>query len=72
MKKMGLAMTPENRKEEGLVQVLSIRDNLSLASMEMMAVHGFLNKKDEDPLYRLGKSRSSKLNCPMSTIPFHL
>ena len=35
MKKMGLAMTPENRKEEGLVQVLSIRENLSLASLQI-------------------------------------
>ncbi|MGE5607552.1 MAG: ATP-binding cassette domain-containing protein, partial [Bacteroidota bacterium] len=49
MKKMGLAMTPENRKEEGLVQILSIRDNLSFASMESMSVHGLLNKKMQDP-----------------------
>jgi ribose transport system ATP-binding protein len=49
MKKMGLAMTPENRKEEGLVQVLSIRDNLSLASLDMIALQGFLNKKMQDP-----------------------
>ena len=50
MKRLGLAMTPENRKEEGLVQLLSIRTNLSLASMGMMAVHGIINKKVEDPL----------------------
>jgi len=49
MKKMGLAMTPENRKEEGLVQVLSIRENLSLASLQMMASHGFLSKRMEAP-----------------------
>ncbi|HBE78646.1 MAG TPA: sugar ABC transporter ATP-binding protein [Firmicutes bacterium] len=49
MKKMGLAMTPENRKEEGLVQVLSVRENLSIANMYRMASHGFLNKKMQDP-----------------------
>lgn len=50
MKKMGLGMTPENRKEEGLVQVLSIRENLNLASLDMIAFHGFLTKKMEEPL----------------------
>lgn len=49
MKKMGLAMTPENRKEEGLVQALTIRENLSLASLNMVGSHGFLNKKMEAP-----------------------
>lgn len=49
MKKMGLAMTPENRKEEGLVQILSIRENLCLASLESIAVKGFLNQKIEGP-----------------------
>lgn len=49
MKKMGLAMTPENRKEEGLVQILSIRDNLILASLDLIAIRGFLNKKMQDP-----------------------
>ncbi|MGE5549230.1 MAG: sugar ABC transporter ATP-binding protein [Bacteroidota bacterium] len=49
MKKMGLAMTPENRKEEGLIQVLSTRENLSLASLRMMARYGFLNRRMETP-----------------------
>jgi len=33
MKKNGLAFIPENRKDEGLVQILSIRDNLNHASL---------------------------------------
>jgi ABC-type sugar transport system ATPase subunit len=49
MKKLGLAMTPENRKEEGLIQVLSVRENLSLANMYQMSVRGFLNKKIQEP-----------------------
>ena len=34
MKKMGLGLTPENRKEEGLILIHSIRDNLCYASMD--------------------------------------
>ncbi len=49
MKKMGLAMTPENRKEEGLVQTLSIRENLILASLDSISSHGYLNHRMENP-----------------------
>ena len=34
MKKLGLGLTPENRKEEGLILIHSIRDNLCYASMD--------------------------------------
>lgn len=49
MKRLGLAMTPENRKEEGLVQVLSIRENLGLASLKEMSRHGFISRRIEAP-----------------------
>lgn len=42
MKRFGLGLTPENRKEEGLVQVLSTRDNLCLASLGRIAIRGLL------------------------------
>jgi len=42
MKRVGLGLTPENRKEEGLVQVLSTKDNLCLASLGRIAVRGML------------------------------
>lgn len=41
MKRLGLALAPENRKEEGLVQLLSARSNICLASLERIARHGF-------------------------------
>ncbi len=47
MKARGLAMTPENRKEEGLVQRLSIRANMSLAGMGRIARRGVITKKAE-------------------------
>lgn len=34
MKRYGLAMTPEDRKETGLVQVMSIHNNLALSSLD--------------------------------------
>ncbi|MGE5529474.1 MAG: sugar ABC transporter ATP-binding protein [Patescibacteria group bacterium] len=49
MKRLGLAMTPENRKEEGLVQVLSTRENLGFANLDGIAAHGFINRAMEMP-----------------------
>ena len=48
MRDAGLAMTPENRKEEGLVLGLSTRGNLFLASLETMASHGLSSAKREE------------------------
>lgn len=50
MKKLGLAMTPENRKEEGLVQSLSIKDNLCYASLSSIASLGFLTRRRQEPV----------------------
>ncbi len=50
MKKLGLAMTPENRKEEGLVQMLSIRDNLCYASLDSVAPKGLISRKMQQPI----------------------
>ena len=50
MKRLGMAMTPENRKEEGLVQMLSIKDNLCYASLSSIACLGFLNNKRQEPI----------------------
>lgn len=44
MRDLGLAMTPENRKSEGLVQSMSIRQNMCMASMDRIAAKGPLSK----------------------------
>lgn len=49
MKQLGMGLTPENRKEEGLVQVLSIRENLCMASWQQMSNKGRLSRKIERP-----------------------
>jgi ribose transport system ATP-binding protein len=50
MKRLGLAMTPENRKDEGLVQSLSIKDNLSYAGLASIASLGFINNRRQEPV----------------------
>lgn len=47
MRNKGFALTPEDRKQEGLIQVLSVYDNLCVASIEYIAKHKFIQKKKE-------------------------
>lgn len=47
MKRLGLAFAPEKRKEEGLVQILSTRANLCLASLEKVARRGMITRARE-------------------------
>jgi ribose transport system ATP-binding protein len=47
MKNLGVALTPENRKEQGLVLLLSTSVNLCLASLDRIATHGFLTRLRE-------------------------
>ncbi len=47
MKAQGLAFTPENRKEEALIQAHSIRANMCLASMGRIARRGYITRVGE-------------------------
>ena len=47
MKEAGLGYTPENRKEAGLVQILSTHDNLCLASLGHIAPSGVVTRARE-------------------------
>ena len=49
MKRRGVGYTPENRKEAGLVQMLSIHDNLCLASLHRIAPGGLITRSREAP-----------------------
>lgn len=44
----GLALTPENRKEDGLIQIHTVRENLVLASLKAICHKGVLSKKKEN------------------------
>lgn len=50
MKKLGLAMTMENRKDEGLIQMMSIQDNLCLASIREISKGGLLTPAQQSPV----------------------
>jgi len=52
MKNLGVAFTPEDRKEEGLVQILSTRANMCLASLARISTRGFTTKKREQVVVR--------------------
>ena len=41
----GLALVPEDRKKQGVILEMAVRDNLSLASLRRDARHGFLNRR---------------------------
>ena len=47
MRTLGIAFTPENRKEEGLVQLLSTRANMCMAAMGSIASNGFITRARE-------------------------
>ncbi len=47
MRDRGVAMTPEDRKSEGLIQCLSIRQNMCMASMKSLGRRGYINREME-------------------------
>ncbi|QTB53396.1 sugar ABC transporter ATP-binding protein [Burkholderia pseudomallei] len=49
MKALGVGYTSENRKEDGLVQIASVRDNLCLAALSRIAKRGQINRSMEQP-----------------------
>lgn len=50
MKLLGVGLTPESRKEEGLVQIMTVRDNLCLASMSRISWNGIIWKRRQRPV----------------------
>jgi ribose transport system ATP-binding protein len=52
MKRLGLAMTMENRKEEGLIQIMSIEDNLCMASIDDVGRKGLISRGMQAPVAR--------------------
>lgn len=47
MKRLGVVLTPENRKDQGLVQMLSVRANVCLAGLRRIAACGFTTVERE-------------------------
>ncbi len=52
MKRLGIALTPENRKAEGLIQSASTRFNMCIASLDRLTTGGFLTRESERAVVR--------------------
>jgi ribose transport system ATP-binding protein len=50
--RMGIALVPEDRKTEGLMLPMSVRDNLTLAVLGRVAFHGVLRRATEQAYVR--------------------
>jgi ribose transport system ATP-binding protein len=48
----GLALVPEDRKQQGLILEMAVRENMSLASLERDQKKGFLNRSKEKEISR--------------------
>ncbi len=48
--KIGMALIPEDRKTEGLMLPMTVRDNLSFASLHRISSHGIVNRATEQKL----------------------
>ncbi|HHW32385.1 MAG TPA: sugar ABC transporter ATP-binding protein [Clostridiaceae bacterium] len=48
--KYGIALIPEDRKTQGLVLLMSIKENVSMANIKRIISKGFLNRKKETDL----------------------
>jgi len=61
----GLALIPEDRKAEGVVPLLSVRDNIILAALPRMAKAGFVSRRPQDALVeRLMERLQIKASSP--------
>ena len=43
MKELGFGLTPEDRKNEGLIQIMSVKNNLCVASLKRMSKGAFID-----------------------------
>lgn len=48
----GLALVPEDRKQQGVILEMAVRENMSLASLRRDQRNGFLNRAKEDEISR--------------------
>ena len=61
----GLGLVPEDRKEQGLVQILSVKENICMVSMKDILVNGVVNTRLED---KYGEEYVSKLRIATPTL----
>jgi len=69
---IGMALIPEDRKNEGLMLPMSVRDNLSFAAVEGFSRFGFIDRKAEeaaiDEIVKLLQIRSDGIDGPVASL----
>ena len=69
---VGMALIPEDRKTEGLVLPLTVRENISLASIGRLAQTGFIRRRAEmravEEAFRLLAIHASGPDVPVGTL----
>ena len=68
MRKRGLAFTPEDRKTQGSVQMLSIADNLCHACLDQLSPRGFMDRAKERE-YSERQIQSLRIKVASSEMP---
>ena len=58
----GICLLTEDRKDQGLILCLSVRDNFSLPNLEKFSRYGWLNGTKEDASYR-DYEKSIRIKC---------
>jgi ribose transport system ATP-binding protein len=69
---VGMALIPEDRKNEGLMLPMSVRDNLSFASIESFSRFGIVDREAEDEaigdMIKLLNIRTDGLDVPVASL----
>jgi rhamnose transport system ATP-binding protein len=70
--RLGIVMLPESRKEEGLIMLRPVRENVTLATLDTLTSAGFINKGRErrraDELFKELDIRAPSSDVPVGTL----
>jgi ribose transport system ATP-binding protein len=71
-KRIGMALIPEDRKTEGLMLPMTVRDNLSFAALDRVSRYGIVDQNEEqrliDEMIRLLGIRSAGVDIPVGSL----
>ena len=69
---IGMALIPEDRKTEGLMLPMTVRENLSFAALDRVARHGIIDRDKEeeliDGMVRLLAIKTAGLDIPVGAL----
>ncbi|MDR6757468.1 ribose transport system ATP-binding protein [Mycoplana sp. BE70] len=70
--RIGMALIPEDRKTEGLMQPMTVRENLSFAALDRLSARGVINRdkeeRDIDEMVRLLAIKTAGLDIPVGSL----